>query len=326
MLKLSLGCYIIAWGNLLEKVGNLMELLKLIADIRSPALDTVVGLITRLGEETVGVVFLCLILWCISKKVAYGIGIAFFLSSLTVQGMKVIFRIERPWVIDPTFTPVEGAIEYATGYSFPSGHTQTAASLYWAIGAQVRNKPVKAICFIIPILVAFSRMYLGVHTLLDVVVSLLISFLLVLLTVKALTSDDASKKRDFAISLAMVLFSFAVIVVSVTLYANGTIEAHYVRDCLIAGGACIGFAVGMFIERVFIKFSVKSKNIAIHIIKFIIGIAGVIAIQEGLKLISTSLAFDMFRYFMMLMWVTAFYPLIIKRFFSAGDLRTASGQ
>jgi len=293
-----------------------MELLKLIAEIRSPALDLIVGLVTRLGEGTIGVVLLCLILWCINKKFAYGIGIAFFLSSLTVQGMKVVFRIERPWVIDPTFVPVEGAIEYATGYSFPSGHTQAAASMYWGIGAQMKNKPIKIACIVLPILVAFSRMYLGVHTLLDVVASLVISFLLVLLTVKVLLSEDIRKKRELIITLAMVLFAVLVIIVAVTLHSNGIIETHYVRDCLVAAGACIGFVVGMYIEKTYINFSVKSKSILIHVIKVILGLVGVIIIQEGLKLISNDLYFDMFRYFLMLIWATVLYPLIIKRFFA----------
>jgi len=58
-----------------------MELLRLIESIRTPFLDTLIGLITRLGEETIGIVILCLVFWCISKKAAYIIGIAFFLSS-----------------------------------------------------------------------------------------------------------------------------------------------------------------------------------------------------------------------------------------------------
>jgi hypothetical protein len=54
-----------------------------------------------------------------------------------------------------------------------------------------------------------------------------------------------------------------------------------------------------------------------HAIKLVIGIAGVLAFQEGLKLIiGTGLIVDMFRYFLMLMWVTVLFPLIIKRFFA----------
>ena len=297
-----------------------MELLKLIADNRTPFFDTVIGLITRLGEETIGIVILCLFFWCISKKIAYVIGVSFFLSSLTVQGMKICFRIDRPWIIDPTFEPVPGAIEYATGYSFPSGHTQNATALYGSLGACIKQKPLKIILFAIPVLVAFSRMYLGVHTLLDVVVSLVITFLLIWISVKIFSSDIIDKKRELVVSSIIILYSIAVIITAVVLYSNGTIEEKYIADCLKAAGAGIGFAVGMYIERVYIDFSVKTKNAVMQAVKIVIGIAGVLAFQEGLKLIiGTGLVVDMIRYFLMISWVTIIFPLIIKRFFAVKE-------
>ena len=290
----------------------------MIEGIRTPFLDTLIGLLTRLGEETIGIILLCLIFWCISKKIGYVMGIAFFLSGLTVQGMKICFRIERPWVIDPSFEPVPGAKEYATGYSFPSGHTQSAAAFYGSLGAQVKQRYWKAILFAIPVIVAFSRMYLGVHTLLDVAVSLIITFLLIWLTVKVFSSGTESKKRSLVISSVIVLYTIIVIIIAAVLYNNGTIEDKNIADCLKAAGAGIGFAVGMYIESVYIKFSVKTKSIIWQPVKFIIGIAGVLAFQEGLKLIiGTGLVVDTIRYFLMISWVTVLYPLLIKRFFAS---------
>jgi len=297
-----------------------MELLRLIEGIRTPFLDVLIGLVTRLGEETVGVVLLCAIFWCISKRFAYVIGVAYFLAGLTVQGMKICFRIERPWVIDPTFEPVAGSKDHATGYSFPSGHTQSAAAIYGAIGAQLKQKPLKIICFLLVFLVAFSRMYLGVHTLQDVVVSILISFVLIFLTVKFAFGDTVDKKRELIVALIMILYAAAVIVVAAVMYSNNIIEQKYIADCLKAAGAGVGFAVGMYIERVYVDFSVKTKNILMQIIKFVIGIAIVLAIQEGLKLvIGSGLVANMFRYFLMLAWVTLLYPLLIKRFFQTKE-------
>ena len=294
-----------------------MELLRSIEEIRTPFLDTLIGLITRLGEETIGIVILCFIFWCICKKSGYIIGVAFFLSSLTVQGMKICFRIDRPWIIDPTFEPVPGAEVYATGYSFPSGHTQSAAAFYGSLGAQVKQKYFKAILFAIPVLVAFSRMYLGVHTIQDVVVSLVITFLLIWLTVKVLSVETESIKRDLIISLVMIVYAVAVIIIAAILYQNGTIEEGNIADCMKAAGAGIGFAVGMFIERTYIRFSVKTKKIIWQPVKFIIGIAGVLAFQEGLKpILGTGLVVDMIRYFLMISWITILFPLLIKRFFS----------
>jgi len=234
--------------------------------------------------------------------------------------MKICFRIERPWVIDPTFEPVPGAIEYATGYSFPSGHTQNATALYGSLGACVKQKPLKAVLFFIPVLVAFSRMYLGVHTIQDVVVSLVITFLLIWISIKVFSSDIIDTKRELVISSFIILYSIVVIITAVTLYSNGTIEVRYIADCLKAAGAGIGFAVGMFIERVYIDFSVKTKSVVLQAVKVVIGIVGVLVFQEGLKLIiGTGLVVDMIRYFLMISWVTILFPLIIKRFFAVNE-------
>jgi len=305
-----------------------MELVWFFDSIRTPFWDTVVGLITRLGEETIAVVIICILFWCISKRIAYGIGITFFLSGLTVQGMKICFRIPRPWVLDTALVEriPEDVMAYATGYSFPSGHTQSAASMYGALGAQLKNKVLMSICFIIPVLVAFSRVYLGVHTLADVLASLLISAVFIFITVKYILKDFETviKKRELIIALGIILYAAVAIIIAAVLYSNGTIDESNISDCVKAAGAAIGFAVGMYIERVYVSFSVKSKSIFIHTIKVILGIAGVLAFQVGLKevlsLINiTGLIPDAIRYFLLIFWVIALYPMIIKRFFSVKD-------
>ena len=292
-----------------------MELLHALEGIRSPILDTIFSLITMLGQETVAIVLLCLIYWCLNKRIAYVVGVAYFFSGLAVQGMKIGFRIDRPWIIDPTLKPVESAIEGATGYSFPSGHTQSATALFGTLAVKVRQTAVKVLCVTIVLLVAFSRMYLGVHTLLDVVTSLIITTLIVVIVARLLSKNEVNKKRELTLTLVLVLFAIAVIVIAAVMYSNGTIDQGYLTDCLKAAGAGIGFAVGMFIERVYINFSVRTKNILWQTIKFVAGIVGVLVIKEGLKLVwGTGLVLDTARYFLICTWVTVFFPLIIKRF------------
>ena len=294
-----------------------MGFLRVLEGVRAPFLDTLFGLITMLGEETIAIILLCAIYWCINKRMAYGIGVAYFLSGLTAQGMKICFRIDRPWVIDPSFNPVQSAMKTATGYSFPSGHTQSAAALYGSIGVYIKQKWAKIICFLIVFLVAFSRMYLGVHTLLDVSVSIVITFIFIFITYKLLIVDEnpTGKKRELFLPILLILFSAAIIIIAALLFSNATIEEAYVTDCLKAAGAGLGFAVGMYVERVYIRFSVKTKGIVWQFIKLVIGIVGVLAFKEGLKLIvGTGLVVDTVRYALLIIWVTILFPLLIKRF------------
>jgi len=293
-----------------------MELLRVIEGIRSPFLDTVVGLITRLGEQTIAIVILCIIFWAINKRWAYIIGISFFLSSLAVQGAKTVFRVGRPWILDPTLNPVPSALERATGYSFPSGHTQAAAALFWAIGTQMKNKVFFAICFAIPILVAFSRMYLGVHTVLDVAVSLGITFIIVQIVAYFQKEETQSRKKNIIFSVIIIVIAIKVIIIALMQYYSGRSEFHNISDSLKASGAAIGFAIGMFIEREYIKFPVKAQSIPAQIVKCIVGIGSVVTVQEVLRWnFEAGIINDMFRYFVLLIWITVVYPLAIRHFF-----------
>jgi len=293
-----------------------MELLRAIEGIRSPFFDILVRLITSFGEEEIILVVICAAFWCINKLFAYRTGIVFFLSGITVQGAKITFRIDRPWVIDPTFNPVASAMERATGYSFPSGHTQAASSLFGSLGAQFKKMPLKAICFTIVFLVAFSRMYLGVHTLQDVLVSAALTLLLVFVVFKFFPDENAGGKPVLITSLIIAIYAIAVIIYASIMYSNGIIEHIYLTDCLKASGAALGFAAGMYIESNYIRFDVRAKSLIFQVIKFVLGFAGVMAIKEGLKLvIGVNLVADTVRYFLMILWIIALYPLIIKRFF-----------
>jgi len=283
--------------------------------MRTPFLDEVFGFITSLGEEAIGIAVICAVLWCVNKQTAYGIGFACLLSGLTVQGMKISFRIERPWLADPTLIPVQSAIDNAGGYSFPSGHTQNAVALYGSFGATTKRKAVKFGCFAVAASVAFSRLYLGVHTPMDVIVSILISSLFILLTVKVLSNDSFYAKRALLIFLSALFYAALVVSLAVILRINGIIGYGYMADSLKAAGAAAGFAVGMYIERKYIKFNVEAGNIIWQIIKYITGMAGVLLIHEGLKYITGAwLAADVFRYFLTLMWITVLFPLLIKKF------------
>ena len=291
-----------------------MELLRAIESIRSPFLDTVFGLITRFGEEMILIVVFCTLFWCVNKRMGYVLGVSFFLSSLAVQGLKIVFRVPRPWVADPTFQPVQGAVREATGYAFPSGHTQNAAALLGGLGAQLRQRPIKIVLFTIAILVGVSRLYLGVHYLFDVVASLVITFAIVFFAVKVVTDEPVSKKREFLLSLFIASIALVVIAIAAYLYHNGISTPSQLRDSTRAAGAAIGFAIGMYIERIYIRFPVEARNISLQVLKVALGIAGLIAVQEGVRLVGGGLIMDAVRYFLMVLWIAVGFPLIIKRF------------
>ena len=144
-----------------------MNLLYALESVRTPFWDAVFSAVTHLGEETVFMVAAILIFWCVSKQEGYYLLLMGFFGTVVNQFLKLLFRIPRPWVRDPDFTIVESARAQATGYSFPSGHTQNAVATFGGIARSTRRPWVRWACVAVLLLVSFSRLYLGVHTLID---------------------------------------------------------------------------------------------------------------------------------------------------------------
>ncbi|MBQ8310158.1 MAG: phosphatase PAP2 family protein [Clostridia bacterium] len=158
-----------------------MEFLRFLEQIRNPFLDMLMSIVTLFGEETLFMIAGLIFFWCVDKRRGYYLLFAGFTGTVIIQILKMIFRIPRPWVLDPNFTIVESAREAATGYSFPSGHTQCAADLYGGIARSSKKRLIRIGGIAMCLLVGFSRMYLGVHTPLDVGVSLLVAAALIFL-------------------------------------------------------------------------------------------------------------------------------------------------
>ena len=118
-----------------------------------------------------------------------------FAGTIINQFLKLWFRIPRPWVKDPNFTIVEAHAPRQPGYSFPSGHTQNAFAVFGAPARFFKNTALRIIFILLIALTAFSRMYVGVHTPLDVGVSIIVGTILVFVIYPFFRDMDKSPKK-----------------------------------------------------------------------------------------------------------------------------------
>ena len=158
-----------------------MSFLWLLSDLRTPFFNGLMQLITYIGQELVIIAVICALYWCVDKRFAYLLGFTYFTAGLGIQTLKITFRIPRPWILDPDFQAVKSALPGATGYSFPSGHTQGATALFFPLALKVKQKALKALFIFMFLLIGFSRMYLGCHTPKDVLVSMLFTIIISLI-------------------------------------------------------------------------------------------------------------------------------------------------
>lgn len=129
-----------------------------------------------------------ILLWlCWQRRwsTAIAIGAIFGVAKVLETGLKLTFERARPSVVPH--------LQDAGGYSFPSGHTMTAVITYGLLAAvlvsQLRGRaryvPPVIAAFIIAA-VGFSRIYLGVHYLTDVLAGTLVAGACLILAIAAL--------------------------------------------------------------------------------------------------------------------------------------------
>ena len=296
-----------------------MVFLKWLQEQRTPFMDSVFSAITHLGEETIFIVLGILFFWCISKREGYFLLATGLIGTVLNQFLKLLCRIPRPWVLDETFEIVESARAEATGYSFPSGHTQMAAGLYGGI-ARWHKGWVRVVGIVLALLIAFSRLYLGVHTPLDVGVGLLMAAVLVMVLYPLMHKVTENDRLMRSLLVVMVLIA-AGNLAYVTLYpfpADVDAEnlAHGLKQAYTTLGCLTGLLVAFEVERRLICFETKAVW-WVQILKAVLGLILLMAIKEGFKIplraiLGTHNLGDGIRYFCMTVFAGCVWPLSFR--------------
>lgn len=299
-----------------------MEFLYWLESIRTPVLDTFFATITHLGSETLFIVLAIVMFWCVNKRHGYYLMTVGFFGTLVNQFLKLACRVPRPWVRDPSFTIVEAARADATGYSFPSGHTQSVTAVLGCSARTAKNKLLRIVLVVLILLTALSRMYLGVHTPADVSVSLVIGTVMVFGFYPLFEKGDEKPQLMFGAMGVLFLLS-----VGFVLYAEfgrwpADIDAynleHGVENSYLLMGCSAAMVLSCWIERKYIRFETKAKPVA-QVLKVVLGLALVMAIKEGTKPVLNAI-FDghtmarAVRYFLMVMFAACVWPLTFPWF------------
>ncbi|MBE6757181.1 MAG: phosphatase PAP2 family protein [Ruminococcaceae bacterium] len=303
-----------------------MNFLHWLAERRTPFGDAFFAAITQLGDETLFIVAGLLFFWCINKRQGYFLLFVGFLGTVANQFLKLFFRIPRPWVRDPSLTVVGNAKEAAGGYSFPSGHTQTAVGVYGGIARFARRWWVRILCLAVCALVGLSRMYLGVHTPLDVGVSLAVATVLVLglYPLVGWTMQSPRRMRVLFSVCALLAVGFLAYVtwfpfpadIDAENYASGVKNAYKILGCFV------GLWLAFELDTRVIRFDIRAVWWA-QALKLVLGLLPLLAIKAGLKAPLSALfggapAADGVRYFLIAVFAGCVWPLTFRFFARLG--------
>ena len=299
-----------------------MELLYWFETIRTPALDAAMSLVTRLGEETFFMVAALFVFWCVDKRRGYYLLAVGFTGTLINQWLKIVCRVPRPWVRDPHFTIVESARDGAAGYSFPSGHTQSAVGVFGGVARFTRRWWLRCVCLVLLVLVSVSRMYLGVHTPADVGVSFAVTAVLVLLLYPLIESTLWFPGRMYVI-LGVLLGVSGAFVAFVELFpfpadVDGANLAGPVKNAWSMAGAVGGMLLACLFDNRLLQFPNRAPWWG-QLVKLLGGLVLVVLVKSLLKAPLLALcgghqAAHALRYFLMVLTAGALWPMTFRFF------------
>ena len=290
--------------------------------------------VTHFGELLIPLSFVALIYWSLNRKVGEFLLLNLSFTFLFNQFTKMIFCINRPWILSDKIKSVPDALPEATGYSFPSGHTARAVAIWGGLVVKLwNNKAVRYTLIGLILLIAFSRNYLGVHTPQDVLVSL-ISGIFILWGTKILFDKmEENENLDTKVFLCGMLISVFVLLfiifkpfftgVSQTLIIN---KDQYMDSFFKHMGSILGAISGWYVCRKYVPFTTNNISVLKRIFRFLLGFVILLLIVFFTKKILVAdfgINKGSFIYGVLLaIYVTLFYPWIFSKIEKVFDIDT----
>ncbi|HAO69046.1 MAG TPA: phosphatidic acid phosphatase [Ruminococcaceae bacterium] len=270
-----------------------LAVLKWIQSFSSPFLDVFFQLITMLAEQWTVILVLAAAYWLYDKKAGEQLAFTLLISGLCNNILKGIFRFERPIGQEGIRTL---RAHTATGYSFPSGHSQNASTLYFSMarrkGGWLRYALASAVC----LLVGLSRLYLGVHYPKDAAVGLVLGAAFAFLCPVIWNRVDHEKCVGITAAICLIL----------TLLLGQ-------RDLYKVFGLLLGFGAGIAFERRYVNFSTQVSG-GKKALRFLLGLVLLGGVQYFLKMLFPHYLWcDAARYALLVFFAFGVYPFAFHK-------------
>lgn len=297
-------------------------------EIRQSCPSFVVWIMAAISEFVVigAPIIAAYITLCVDKSKGSFIALNFGTGHIVNDIIKMTACVYRPWVKDSRIKLATQVESSSGGYSMPSGHTSGAVEFYGSVAIIKNNKKWWIISSLLIILTAFSRNFLGAHTLFDVLVAILENILILVVSVKIYSYIKAHEDKD----IFLFVFLFLLGIASMIYVLNKSYPMDYLEDGTLLVdpmtminsfmkdlGLYLGIVTGWIVMRRFGKFSVEgtSKEKSIRFIVAIIPTAIMFfSLDKVFSLLIDTKWSSFIGRFITFFWIMGIYPVILARF------------
>ncbi len=270
--------------------------------IRSPFFDSFFTIISFFGTMVFYLLFLPVLYWCFDKKYAARIFFLFIISSWFNTILKDLFNHPRPYSLNETVK-----IGKTGGPGLPSGHAQQSFVVWGSVSLWLKNRVFSYLAVFIILIIAFSRIYLGVHFPTDIFAGWLIAAVILIVMWPLFDRIESFLPGMNALMMA----AASVIIPAVLSFIMAS------KTSVMSMGALSGFCAGIMIERRYINFS-KSSGLRNGILRYIAGGVLLLLLFSAEKfLFSKDSSFYLISVFIhswiLSIWVFAGAPWLFKK-------------
>ena len=285
--------FILQWG---------IDFIKIIQTVRMPALDHVMNAISASGSYIFYLVMISLFYWCVDKRNAIRLFYLFLFSTWLNSTAKDMLGQPRPFDLDDSVKVGRGG-----GPGLPSGHAQGALVFWGYLSLWVRERWFTALCVTIIMLIAFSRLYLGVHFPTDLLGGWILGLIL-LLPFNSLA--DRVEARIPSISATWLIAAGTLLPVALAFVFPS-------RWSVSPMGITAGFTLAIILEKKHTGLG-AAKNLLNGVGRFIIGIAGLFGILLGIGTLlvreaSWYLPAVFAQFYLAGLWIGFCAPVVFKK-------------
>lgn len=251
--------------------------------INNSIFDYIFYFISELGSSTILIILITLIYYCINKQLGRKIAFITFFGITFNNIIKASFNAKRPfeYLGKEELRALNGTnlSDKATGTSFPSGHSQNSSTFFFSVYLNFKHKIIRIACVLLMMLVPISRLYLGVHFPIDVVIGVILGILTAVIMNYLLNRFPNHH-------LLIMIISFLVTIPFIFL-------PNIAKDFFKGSGLLLGIIIGSHFEEKYVNFetsgTIKEKIIRYLFSIIIVGITyAIIHIVNHLDFIESS--------------------------------------